>query len=91
MPTSAIDSLVFRNMFEKFGGSSTRSSGRTAWKAAWKQERAFSSNSALAGHSTKWPPALIPISRLVAWQTSERYKARVRGSRASSTELRSET
>jgi hypothetical protein len=41
----------------------------------------------LAGHSMKWPPALIPISRLVAWKTSERYKACVRGSRASSTEL----
>jgi hypothetical protein len=63
------------------------SSGRAAWKAAWKQERAFSSNSALAGHSTKWPPALIPISRLVAWKTSERYKARVRGARASSTKI----
>jgi hypothetical protein len=56
-------------------------------KGCVKQERAFSSNSALAGHSTKWPPALIPISRLVAWKTSERYKARVRGSGASSTEL----
>jgi hypothetical protein len=33
----------------------------------------------LAGHSTKWPQALIPRSRLVVWTTSEPYKARVRG------------
>jgi hypothetical protein len=48
----------------------------------WKQERVFFSNSALAGHSAKWPPAPIPTFRLVASKTSERCKARERGSRA---------
>jgi len=55
------------------------SNGRTAWKAAWKPERARSSNWAPAGHSTKWPQAIIPRSRLVVWTTSEPCKARVRG------------
>jgi [acyl-carrier-protein] S-malonyltransferase len=41
-----------------------------------------SSNSALAGHSTEWPPALVPTSRLVASKTSGRGKARERGSHA---------